>query len=395
MTERTGAPTILVAHPSPDLYGSDRVLLESVSGLVGAGFRVVVALPAAGPLSSALEQRGAELRYVPSPVLRKSALRPAGIVKLVADALRSLPPIWRLFSSERPVLVFVNTITIPLWLLAGRLRGVPVACHVHEAERSVRPILRRLLYLPLLLATRLVVNSRFSLDVLAEDWRSLRAKGRLVYNGVPGPAQPPSPRPELTSPVRLLFVGRLSPRKGPDVALAALAQLRSQGDPGRYRLSLLGAVFPGYEWFERELRDLVAGEGLTDAVEFLGFDPDIWGHLAASDIVLVPSTVDEPFGNTAVEAMLALRPLVVSDTSGLREAAAGYSTARLVPPGDATSIAGAVTDLVASWAAVTACSDEDRDLAIRRHAPDVYQRELVAVLQDVIERRRSIRHQTG
>ena len=38
--------TVLVAHPSADLYGSDLQLVESVAGLVGAGRRVVVTLPA-------------------------------------------------------------------------------------------------------------------------------------------------------------------------------------------------------------------------------------------------------------------------------------------------------------------------------------------------------------
>lgn len=47
---RRGAGTVLIAHPSADLYGSDRVMLETVDALVAAGRRVVVTLPADGPL---------------------------------------------------------------------------------------------------------------------------------------------------------------------------------------------------------------------------------------------------------------------------------------------------------------------------------------------------------
>ena len=36
------ASVVLVAHPGADLYGSDRMLLESVDGLVVSGHRVVV-----------------------------------------------------------------------------------------------------------------------------------------------------------------------------------------------------------------------------------------------------------------------------------------------------------------------------------------------------------------
>ena len=40
-----GGLTVLIANPSPDVYGSDLQMLESISALVDAGGRVVVAMP--------------------------------------------------------------------------------------------------------------------------------------------------------------------------------------------------------------------------------------------------------------------------------------------------------------------------------------------------------------
>jgi len=54
-------PTVLFAHPSPDLYGSDRMLLESVTAVVERGWEAVVALPADGPLAGLLRDRGARV----------------------------------------------------------------------------------------------------------------------------------------------------------------------------------------------------------------------------------------------------------------------------------------------------------------------------------------------
>ncbi len=363
--------SVLVAHPSPDLYGSDRVLLETVSGLIAAGHRVEVALPANGPLVDLLTGRGATVTICPSPVLRKSALKPAGFLRLVVDTVKALGPGLALVRSTRADVVLVNTVTIPLWLVIGRLKGRRVVCHVHEAEGSQSALVRRLLYLPLLLAHRLVINSRFSRDVLVRSWRTLAARTRVVYNGVPGPSTAPQPpRTDPSADPHLLFLGRLSPRKGPEVAIRAVAELRSRGIGAD--LALLGAVFPGYEWFEAELIALVAELGLQDVVTFLGFDPGIWEHLDACDIVVVPSVVDEPFGNTAVEAILALRPLVVSATSGLREAADGYAAARFVPPGDPVAVAEAVAALLADWPAVVDGLPADRERAEVRHSAEVY-----------------------
>ncbi|MGY1842295.1 glycosyltransferase [Modestobacter sp. SYSU DS0875] len=374
----TGEPRrVLLAHPGSELYGSDRVFLESVAALA-AEDQVVVALPGVGPLADALRELGAEVVTCPMPVVRKSALRPAGAVRLLGDAATGLFPAVRLVRTAGRDGVYVSTLTIPLWVLLARLLGRRVVCHVHEAERGAPAPVRRLLTLPVTWASAVVVNSRFSLDVLAESAPRVERRATVVRNGIPSPATVPPPRAELTGGVRLLYIGRLSARKGPQVAVAALQELRSRGAPAC--LDLLGGVFPGYEWFEAELREAVSAAGLDGQVAFRGFEADVWPVLAAADVVLVPSVVDEPFGNTAVEAVLAARPLVVSDSSGLREAAAGYASARAVPPGRPAAWADAVAELVADWPTVSRLAVEDAQLARDRHAPEAYRAEIARLL---------------
>ncbi|MBO1031376.1 glycosyltransferase [Tessaracoccus sp. SD287] len=368
---------VLVAHPSPDLYGSDRVLLDTVSALVKSAAEVTVALPSMGPLVEHLTERGATVVECPSPVIRKSALSPAGFVKLAAEGVRSILPTAQLVRRTRPDLVFVNTVTIPAWVVIPTMLGRRVVCHVHEAEGRQKPLIKKVLYAPLLVAHQLVVNSRYAHDVLTGAWPSLQRRATVIDNPVPGPARR-SPLRESCDPPRLLFMGRISPRKGPQVAIDAVAALHRAGVPAH--LTLLGATFPGYEWFEAEIRDQIATAGLDAHVSLLGFRPDVWSELDQADIVLVPSTADEPFGNTAVEAILAGRPLVVSDTSGLKEAVAGYRWAKLVPPEEPDAIAEGVVEIVANWQEVRATIDDDRLRAETRHAPARYRRELVKVV---------------
>ncbi|WP_036924678.1 glycosyltransferase family 4 protein [Acidipropionibacterium thoenii] len=370
--------TILVAHPGAELYGSDRVLFESVTGLIDAGAEVVVALPVTGPAVAELESRGARVVICPTPVLRKSALSPSGLVSLTGRMLAGGVRAARLMRSVRPEAVVVNTITIPVWLPVARAMRVPCLCHVHEAEKSAPALIRRALYSPLATATRVIANSRYSLAVLKEAVPLRIPPSAIVANGVAVPdgseiVAGPRTRPgagTAEDPVRLLFIGRLSPRKGPQVALEAVERLRDAGTT--VRLSLLGAVFQGYEWFESELRTWVAEHRLGDQVDFLGFRDDVWPVVAQADIIVVPSTRDEPFGDTAVEAMLARRPLVVAWTSGLREAADGYATARFFPPGDAAGLAAGVQDILEHWSEVSELTAADRRLALSRHAPAVY-----------------------
>lgn len=380
----TSGGTVLFAHPTPDLYGSDRVLLESVSAFVDAGDQVIVSLPGDGALVGLLQARGAKVVIGASPVLRKAALKPAGFGRLVADAIGAIRPTLRTLRRYRPTVVIVNTLTIPLWLVLARLAGVRTVCHVHEGEQSVSKLVRRLLYAPLFAAELIVTNSKFSLGVIESTWPQLARRTVVVPNGVPGPPEPAAPpRTEIDEPV-LLFCGRLSPRKGPQVVIEALARLHERGIDAR--LHLLGAVFDGYEWFEAELHDQVNALGLDEDVHFLGFDPQIWPHLADADLIVVPSTAEETFGNTAVEAMLAARPLVVSATSGLVEASAGFRAVRRVPPILPDALADAVADLLASWPEVREQVLADRLRAEQEYAPATYQRRFRQAISELARR---------
>lgn len=381
---RTAAPSnlvgrrVLLAHPGAELYGSDRVLAESAAAMVEAGASVTVALPSSGPLATLLQEQGCSVRTCATPVLRKSALTPRGALSLARETAASVRPAWRLLRGVRPDAVYVSTVTIPSWIVLARLARCRVLVHVHEAEPTQVAVVRRSLALPMKLAHRIVVNSRFSRDVLLDASPGLAQRSTVLLNGVPGPPALSPARVVVEDPVRLLYVGRLAPRKGPQVAVAVVAALRARGIESE--LTLLGSVFAGYEWFEAELRAEVDRAGLAGHVRFLGFDPDVWPHLERADVVLVPSLLDEPFGNTAAEALMAARPVVVSAGGGLGEAVDGCFSALRVEPDRPELWADAVEQLRRDWAEVREQALADALTTAARLAPQRYRAGLVGAM---------------
>ncbi|WP_026414392.1 glycosyltransferase family 4 protein [Actinomadura oligospora] len=366
MGQRGTRPVVVLAHPSPDLYGSDRMLVESVRGLV-RDKDVLVTLPADGPLAQALRDAGARVEVTPVPVLRKAYMTPVGMLRLAFDSARTLPAAWRLLRRERATALYVNTVTIPLWLVAARLARVPALCHVHEAEDGVPGPVRAALAAPLRLARSVIVNSRASAAALGSAGR----RAQIIYNGVDEPSGPVAePRAELSGEARIVLVGRLSPRKGTDVAVRAVRLLHDRGVP--VHLTLVGDVFPGYEWFEDELRTLAGG---SPAIEFAGFRPLVWASFAEADVAIVPSRV-EPFGNVAVEAMLAGRPVVVSATQGLTEIVVDGETGVRVAPDDPEALADAITRLLDDWNSALTMAKRARADAAARFGTARYHREL-------------------
>jgi glycosyltransferase involved in cell wall biosynthesis len=148
--------------------------------------------------------------------------------------------------------------------------------------------------------------------------------------------------------LRILLVGRVSPHKGTDVTVEAMALLRRGGS--KATLDVVGSVFGGYEWFEERVRALIRAEGLEDSVHLNGFHRDAWDAYRQSDIAVVPSLV-EPFRNSSVEAQLAGVPVIVTDAQGLPETVDAGRCGTIVPAGDPAALADAIRALDEDWSA--------------------------------------------
>jgi phosphatidylinositol alpha-mannosyltransferase len=165
----------------------------------------------------------------------------------------------------------------------------------------------------------------------------------------------------------VLFLGRHEERKGLRVLLDAFDQL--VGDrPGQGDLSSAGAT----EGRGPDRLTLwVAGDGPdTDQlrrrfpesprIQWLGVltEEEKVRRLAGADVLCAPSLGGESFGMVLLEAMAAGTPVVASDIPGYRDAAGGQ--ARLVVPGDASALAGALRGLLGPVDGVEAGKRERR-----------------------------------
>jgi len=369
----SGSPTLLIANPSADVYGSDLQMLETVSAMTSRGWRVVVTTPTDGQLVDLLVSRGAEVKFVKYPVLRRANASAAGVVSLAAESTRAIPSLRRVLREVAPAAVYVNTVTIPWWIVSARALRIPVVCHVHEAEAQDGRIVRTALNLPLLAANSLIAISQSTVRATTADLPRLSSRTHLIYNGVPKPDQDVAAA-NMSTPFRTAVIGRLSPRKGTDVALEAVANLRRSGR--NVELDVCGTPFSGYEWFEQKLRRRAEDQDLAGAVRFSGYVSPVWPALSRADVILAPS-LREPFGNAVVEAQLAGRPVVAAAAMGHLETVTHEQTGLLVAPGDPQAMATAVArlmddhDLCASLARSAHINASER-FTVERYQRDVF-----------------------
>jgi glycosyltransferase involved in cell wall biosynthesis len=378
----TPSRRVIAVHPNSDLYGSDRMFLSTLDALHGRGdIELLSLLPEEGRLSTAIRDHGIALRVDPFPVLRRVEMHGRGLVLFPARLTAALPRLVLFLRRHKADTVYVNTVVCPIWLLAGRLAGCRVVAHVHENEPDMSARTRRILLSQLRLATLVVANSAATKDWV-ESVIGTKPATRVVYNGIAAPgASPTPPSPSSHSgATRLLVLGRLSQRKGQDVAIAAVAILAERGID--VSLTLVGDHYPGYEAYVEELEALITRHGLEASVRLAGFTADPSGYIAEAEVFIVPSRV-EPFGNVAVEGLMSGTPTVVSDVDGLCEIVTDGKTGLTVRPDDPGALADAIARVIADPTAAAAMASAGREEAARRFGMARYDKEMgVAVLGD-------------
>ncbi len=169
-------------------------------------------------------------------------------------------------------------------------------------------------------AAAVIATSEQETDELVEGGLP-GARVVLRRNGVEAPASWP-PRgmfrkahgisPEVKV---VLFLGRLSAKKSPDLLLRAFAELSSRciGIP-------MTLVFAGPDegGVKAELEQMATQLGVRTKVQFTGplFGEIKWAAYRDADVFALPSQ-NENFGNTAAEAVAAGTPVIVTEQCGI------------------------------------------------------------------------------
>jgi D-inositol-3-phosphate glycosyltransferase len=144
----------------------------------------------------------------------------------------------------------------------------------------------------------------------------------------------------------LLFVGRIQPLKGVDIAIRTLGELRSRGLRDARLVVIGGPSGPAGDHEAAMLRQLVADLGLVDQTTFVPPQRHelLSSYYRAADCTLVPS-MSESFGLVALEAAACGTPVVASAVGGLTSLVEDSVTGFLVEPRDVTGFADKVAGL--------------------------------------------------
>lgn len=227
--------------------------------------------------------------------------------------------------------------------------------YVVEPMGMFRPIVRNFRMKKLyhvLLGSRLLRGAQRVIATSEQEKHELVSGGidsaRVVVrrNGIDIPVSLPSAgafreKWAISPQVRIvLFLGRLVPKKSPDLLLEAFALWRRE-TPHTADSVLVFAGPEERDGYLTRLKSLAVASGIADNVLFTGplFDDAKWAAYRDANVFVLPSQ-NENFGNSAAEAMACGTPVIVTDQCGIAPIVDGR--AGLVVPHNSRAIATAL-----------------------------------------------------
>lgn len=117
--------------------------------------------------------------------------------------------------------------------------------------------------------------------------------------------------------LRIAYASIVLPYKGPHVLINALKRLHDLGID--FTCSIAGTSTD--QKFVEQLKQFVVAHGMDHKIQFLGFlsRENLKNLFARKNVLVFPSTFQEPFGISQVEAMAAGLAVVTSGTGGAKE----------------------------------------------------------------------------
>ena len=212
-------------------------------------------------------------------------------------------------------------------------------------------------------------------------------RGLLINHGIPEQRILVHPHPFVPGdahreevverPASILYVGRMSPQKGVEYLLEAVASLDQRcsltlvGDgPSRSRLEAMAWGKPG------ERHDIA----------FTGWLPhdEVRRLYEQNQVVAFPSVWPEPFGRVGLEAAGLGRPVVAFDVGGVREWLTDGHNGFLVPPRDTAAFAAALRRLLLDDGLRQAMGRNGQELARTRFDPRRHVETMLSLYDDLL-----------
>jgi glycosyltransferase involved in cell wall biosynthesis len=281
-------------------------------------------------------------------------------------------------ATGRAVVYALNDENIASYLPA-RFSAAPRGCVAYCLDRWLMPEI-----------TLAGLRLRHATSISEQVKRNLLARGvpvasaRVIYQGIPLPQFPPKGAPgDLHDPARILYVGQLHAYKGVHTLIEAVRLLAAgAAEDGGERCPALEVTIVGEG--PQEYAEALRGQAarVPVPIRFTGRVPhaETPALYRAHDLFVFPSTWQEPFGLTHLEAMASGTPVISTADGGHGEFLEDGVNALVFRKEDARQLAALLLRLLRDAPLRRRLALTARDVVAARFTVDRYVTDLEAFL---------------
>lgn len=334
--ERT-RPVLLQVLPALESGGAERAAVDVAVAAAQSGWESLVA-SSGGRMVHELERGGAE--HITMPIDSRNPFR----------ILRQRGRLEGLIRARSVDIVHARSRALTLSLeVVARRTGVPFVTTVHTTYPTGNPI-KKLYNRRMTRADRVIAVSDYIADHLRTTYGLDEGRLRTVHRGIDfaifdATAVSAERQIQLANEWRLpdglsvvLLPAEFAPENGQSVLLEALAKLNRHD-----MVALMAGADADRGQFREQLEKQVSERGLERVVRLRDRCSDMAAAYMLADVVVCPTTAPAGFSRVPVEAQAMGRPVIASDHGSARETILEGRTGWLVKPGDADSLAAALT----------------------------------------------------
>ena len=235
-----------------------------------------------------------------------------------------------------------------------------------------------------------IAPSRYFAELMTRRLDLDSAKVKVVYNGInlegyaSGDTGESKHNTKHAAPV-LGFFARMCKEKGLDTLVDAYILIKRRDRVPRLKLHIGGSCGPADELFVKELRQRLAAAGYIGEAAFF---PNVshaekLDFLSTLSVFSVPALYGEAFGLYVVEALAAGVPVVQPRVAAFPELIEATGGGLLCNPGDASSLAGAIEELLLNQDRAAALAETGRRAVFEKFSSEAMATEMLRVLNSL------------
>ncbi|MFC9836059.1 glycosyltransferase family 4 protein [Rhodococcus sp. NPDC127530] len=308
------------------------------------GIDVAVVCAQGGPIVDRMREAGVETIVLPSTFdSRAMTVRSRSLRRLIVGFIGLAKIGWSAGATARAtgatVLVAESTKALVIGAVAARRTRIPLVWQVHDRISAeyfgglLSSVVRGLGWV---FSRGYIANSRSTLSTLITWHRATL----VAYPGIQPRSLADHVGQRRPSETVVVAVGRLTPWKGQDVFLRALADTTVRPEC----VYLVGGTFFDEEAFRESLERLACELDLP--VIFTGHVDHPDAYMRQADILVHCSVIPEPFGQVVVEGMNAGCAVIASGPGGPTEIVESGINGLLVDGGDQEQLTTALNTLI-------------------------------------------------